>query len=128
MIVKKFLSSVLVFVLAFASVVSSFCFAQDTAANDVNKTVEEKIEKNETEESKSNVATFWSSIKDGSFFVSHKKTLIVSSVITGSVALVSTVAVVFRNNIKEIAKSTYNKTASFVNQKLSKNKTQNISR
>ena len=45
MIVKKFLSSVLVFVLAFASVVSSFCFAQDTAANDVNKTVEEKIEK-----------------------------------------------------------------------------------
>lgn len=128
MIVKKFLSSVLVFVLAFASVVSSFCFAQDTAANDVNKTVEEKIEKNETEESKSNVATFWSSIKDGSFFASHKKTLIVSSVITGSVVLVSTVAVVFRNNIKEIAKSTYNKTASFVNKKLSKTKTQNISR
>lgn len=128
MIVKKFLSSVLVFVLAFASVVSSFCFAQDTAANDVNKTVEEKIEKNETEESKSNVSTFWSSIKDGSFFASHKKTLIVSSVITGSVALVSTVAVVFRNNIKEIAKSTYNKTASFVNKKLSKTKTQNISR
>ena len=128
MIVKKFLSSVLVFVLAFASVVSSFCFAQDTAANDVNKTVEEKIEKNETEESKSNVATFWSSIKDGSFFASHKKTLIVSSVITGSVALVSTVAVVFRNNIKEIAKSTYNKTASFVNKKLSKTKTQNSSR
>lgn len=128
MIVKKFLSSVLVFVLAFASVVSSFCFAQDTAANDVNKTVEEKIEKNETEESKSNVATFWSSIKDGSFFASHKKTLIVSSEITGSVVLVSTVAVVFRNNIKEIAKSTYNKTASFVNKKLSKTKTQNISR
>ena len=125
MIVKKFLSSVLVFVLAFAAVVPSFCFAQDTATNDVNKVVEEK---NETEESKSNVATFWSSIKDGSFFVSHKKTLIVSSVITGSVALVSTVAVVFRNNIKEIAKSTYNKTASFVNQKLSKTKTQNISR
>ena len=108
MIVKKFLSSVLVFVLAFAAVVPSFCFAQDTATNDVNKVVEEKIE---TEESQSNVATFWSSIKDGSFFVSHKKTLIVSSVITGSVALVSTVAVVFRNNIKEIAKSTYNKTA-----------------
>lgn len=125
MIVKKFLSSVLVFVLAFAAVVPSFCFAQDTATNDVNKVVEEKIE---TEESQSNVATFWSSIKDGSFFVSHKKTLIVSSVITGSVALVSTVAVVFRNNIKEIAKSTYNKTTSFVNQKLSKNKTQNISR
>ncbi len=125
MIVKKFLSSVLVFVLAFAAVVPSFCFAQDTATNDVNKVVEEKIE---TEESQSNVATFWSSIKDGSFFVSHKKTLIVSSVITGSVALVSTVAVVFRNNIKEIAKSTYNKTASFVNQKLSKTKTQNISR
>lgn len=125
MIVKKFLSSVLVFVLAFAAVVPSFCFAQDTATNDVNKVVEEKIE---TEESQSNVATFWSSIKDGSFFVSHKKTLIVSSVITGSVALVSTVAVVFRNNIKEIAKSTYNKTASFVNKKLSKTKTQNISR
>lgn len=142
MIVKKFLSSVLVFVLAFASVLPSLCFAQGTEASDTNKVAEEKIEKNEAAESKSeekaekneieelksSVATFGSNIKDGGFFASHKKALIVSSIITGSVALVSTVAIIFRNSIKEIAKNTYNKAASFIKQKTNKSKTQNISR